>query len=282
MRVGRVEGLKSWHPQGRWIDVDGVQTHVVRSGPAGGRTLLLLHGFLMSSWAWRHNIDALAERFDVVAPCLRGFGWSERDDGRHDLDGLGEFILRLLDHLQIERVGVIGNSLGGALAIWLARRDSERVTRLGLVNALAVSALAPRVPALFTAPFMAPLYRLAVQPTVARVGLQLLAYRGIRVGAEYLAGFREQVRPKRTVRTMLEVARHLKSSVEWVDNELEHVTQPVLITWGERDGILGARPGPLLKARIPDARLVTFPECGHCPHEEAPKRFNEAVKSFFA
>jgi pimeloyl-ACP methyl ester carboxylesterase len=274
--------LESWHPEGRWLDVDGVRAHVVRRGPRDRPTLVLLHGFLMSSWAWRRNIDELSDEFDVIAPCLRGFGWSERDKGRHDLPGLGQFVLSMLDKLEVEKFSVIGNSLGGALAIWLARVAPEQVERLCLVNALAIRDLAPKVPALLTMPFMAPLYRVAIQPTVARLGLQVLAYKGIRVGAEYLAGFREQVRPRRTVRTMLSVARDLTAIVEWVDAELEKITQPVLITWGDRDGILGARPGPILKARIANARLITFPECGHCPHEEAPERFNAAVRAFFA
>lgn len=274
--------LKSWHPDGRWMNVDGVRAHVVRRGDKGRPTLVLIHGFLMSSWAWRRNIDALSDEFDVIAPCLRGFGWSERDTGRHDLPGLGQFVLNMLDALEVDRFGVIGNSLGGAVAIWLARMAPERVTRVGLVNALAIRELAPKVPALLTMPFMAPLYRVAIQPTVARFGLQALAYKGIRIGADYIAGFREQVRPRRTVRTMLSVARDLTSIVTWVDAELEHIEQPVLITWGERDGILGARPGPLLKKRIKNARLITFPECGHCPHEEAPERFNTAIRAFFA
>jgi len=236
----------------------------------------------MSSWAWRHNIDVLSEEFDVIAPCLRGFGWSERDSGRHDLPGLGQFVLSMLDILKVDRFSVIGNSLGGAIAIWLARVAPARIQRVCLVNALAIRELAPKVPALLTMPFMAPIYRIAVQPTVARIGLQVLAYKGIRIGAQYLAGFREQVRPRRTVRTMLSVARDLSVIVTWVDGELERIEQPVLITWGERDGILGARPGHLLKARIPNARLITFPECGHCPHEEAPERFNDAVAAFFA
>ena len=274
--------LKSWHPDGRWMDVDGVRAHVVRRGNKDLPTLVLIHGFLMSSWAWRRNIDALSGEFDVIAPCLRGFGWSERDNGRHDLPGLGQFVLSMLDGLDVDRFSVIGNSLGGALAVWLSRVAPDRVERIGLVNALAIRDLAPKVPALLTMPFMAPIYRVAIQPTVARFGLQVLAYKGIRVGAEYLAGFQEQIRPRRTVRTMLSVARDLTAIVTWVDGELEHITQPVLILWGDRDGILGARPGPLLKARIPDARLITFPECGHCPHEEAPERFNTAIRAFFA
>ena len=272
---------ESWHPQGRWVDIDGVRTHLVRSGSKSKPSVLLLHGFLMSSWAWRHNIDVLSRDFDVIAPCLRGFGWSERDEGSHDIHSLGGFVLKLLDHLEVTRTSVIGNSLGGALAIWVARHAPERITRVVLVNALAISDLAPKVPAILTMSFMAPLYRIAVSPSVARVGLQILAYKGIRVGAEYLAGFSEQVRPRRSVRTMLEVASHLSANVAWVDAQLEQISQPVLITWGERDRILGARPGRILKKRIPDGRLITFPDCGHCPHEEAPEAFNHAVSTFF-
>ncbi len=280
--MGPVATPKSWHPDGRWLDVEGVRTHVVRCGPVGRPSVILLHGFLMSSWAWRRNIDVLAEEFDVIAPCIRGFGWSERDRGRHDLPGLGGFVLALMDRLEVGQAGVIGNSLGGSIAIWLARVAPERISRVGLVNALAIREFAPRIPSLATLPIMAPFYRLFVQPTIARVGLQILAYKGIRVGAEYLAGFREQVRPRRTVRTMLTVARELEAVATWVDGELEQIEQPVLIAWGNRDGILGHRPGPQLLARIPNARLITFPDCGHCPHEEAPERFNDAVISFFA
>ena len=275
-----------WHPDSRVVDIGGTATHVVRARErtvAGddAPTVVLIHGFLVSSWSWRFNIDALARRFEVVAPCQPGFGWSARPR-KADLSipGLARHLLAVLDRLDVERAHLVGNSLGGAVALWIAQHAPERVDRLVLVNALALAKSLPPVPERLVGPALAPFMRVFVSPTVARLGLQALAYRRFLVDSRYIAGFREPFRQRRSMRLQLRVARGLFPGARLVERGLPRVRQPTLVVWGTGDRLLGGRTGFSLHRRIAGSRLVTFPGCGHCPQEEVPVRFNDVVDRF--
>jgi pimeloyl-ACP methyl ester carboxylesterase len=281
-----------WHPLSRVVRVpgppgaeaEGVDTHYVRVGPPIGAapkpTLLLVHGFLVSSFSWRHQVEALAQDFDVIAPCLMGFGWSERARGDYTLAGLGSFLLRFMDALGVERAHVCGNSLGGALGLWLTHAAPERVERLVLVNALALTETLPGVPPPLASARMAPIARLFVRPTLARLGLQALAYRGIPVDSRYMAGFRPPFEHRASVPIALAVARGLADAAATVEPLLDTLRHPTMVVQGTGDRLLSARAGLRITRRVAGARLVSFDGSGHCPHEEEPERFNEALRCF--
>lgn len=281
-----------WHAASRVVRVEGplgaglspVDTHYVRlAGPPDSEprpTLLLIHGFLVSSFSWRHQIEALGTQFDVVAPCLMGFGWSERAVGDYTLDALGRFLLRFMDALGIERAHVCGNSLGGALGLWMAHAAPERVDRLVLVNSLALAGGVPELPAQLTSPWVAPIARLFVRPTLARLGLRALAYRGIPVDSGYLAGFRPPFEDPRSIPIALQVARGLPAAAAHVDALLDGLPHETLVVQGTGDRLLSAKTGLKIARRLPAARLVSFDASGHCPHEEEPERFNALMRSF--
>ncbi|MCB9785591.1 MAG: alpha/beta hydrolase [Deltaproteobacteria bacterium] len=274
---------EGWHPTSRIVRAGGIDVHYVRSPATGTQprpVLLLVHGFLVSSFSWRHQLDALGDRFDVVAPCLKGFGWSERAHGDYSLDALGRFLIDFMDALGIARAHVCGNSLGGALALWLCHHQPERVDRLVLVNSLALTRTLPSVPTPLAGPWMAPLARLFVRPTLARLGLSALAYRGIPVDSAYMAGFRPPFEHPRSVPIALQVARGLPAAVAHVEPILDALQHRTLVVQGVGDRLLSARAGLQIARRVPGARLVSFDGSGHCPHEEEPERFNAVLRDF--
>ena len=65
-----------------------------------------------------------------------------------------------------------------------------------------------------------------------------------------------------------------------IEERLDQVRCPTLILWGREDRILSLKVGRILESRIPDTRLLIFDQCGHCPHEEHPERFNQEVLDF--
>ncbi len=115
---------------------DGVDLHYVRR--RSGDPVILLHGWPGFWYDWRRVFFPIAEEADVVAPDFRGFGESDKPEGDpknlYTPDRLAADVLRLLDHLSIDRFVVAGHDTGAVIAQVLARRVPERVSALALFN----------------------------------------------------------------------------------------------------------------------------------------------------
>jgi pimeloyl-ACP methyl ester carboxylesterase len=115
----------------------GVRLHVAEAGSTDAPPLLLVHGWPQHWWAWRAVMRPLAERFRVIAPDLRGFGWSGAPaDGDFAKERLADDVLALLDALGIERAGYLGHDWGAWTGQLAAIRAPERFTRLMAVSML--------------------------------------------------------------------------------------------------------------------------------------------------
>src|SRR5205814_8020431 len=91
--------------------VNGVKLHYAEIGNAGAPLVLLLHGFPECWYEWRYILPALAERFHVVAPDMRGYNWSERPRGirNYNVDKLAADVVALIEALGYERAHVVGH-----------------------------------------------------------------------------------------------------------------------------------------------------------------------------
>jgi pimeloyl-ACP methyl ester carboxylesterase len=117
-------------------EVRGVRLHVAEAGE--GDPVVLLHGWPESWWCWRHVIPGLAEDgYRVIAPDLRGYGWSEDARGGYSKSGFAEDLVGLLDVLGLERVQLMGHDWGafaGFIACLDHPRRIERYIALGIVH----------------------------------------------------------------------------------------------------------------------------------------------------
>jgi pyruvate dehydrogenase E2 component (dihydrolipoamide acetyltransferase) len=271
--------IEGWHPASRALCVHGERMHFVDQGE-GGPPLILVHGYLMSSYMWRSNVDALSVDRRVIALCLPGFGWSDVGTGPYDVATQSTRVLGLLDALGIEEAHLAGHSMGGAICLWLARHRPERVRGLVLVNALAIKGTLPSVPWAVVHRSLAFLYRAVVRPGLARVILQRYAYTGMALDQAYMDHFLFPLRRPGGVEAALEAARELRLMAPVLDGQLSLVDREALVVWGTRDRLLPERVGRRLSERIPRARFAALEGCGHSPHEEAPLAFNETVAAF--
>lgn len=112
----------------RDVRVDGVRLHVAEAGD--GPPLVLVHGWPQHWWCWRHLIPRLARSHRVLAPDLRGFGWSDAPPGDYAKWTFATDLLGLLDAEGLDRVRLIGHDWGGYAAFLLALERPERVESL--------------------------------------------------------------------------------------------------------------------------------------------------------
>jgi len=116
----------------REVDVGGVRLHVAEAGT--GSPLLLLHGWPQHWWCWRRVMPRLAERYRVLAPDLRGWGWSEAPDGDYAKATWASDIRALIDIEGFDRVDVIAHDWGGHTAFLLALEHPALINRMVVLD----------------------------------------------------------------------------------------------------------------------------------------------------
>lgn len=107
------------------------------AGPANGQVVLLLHGFPQTSFAWRHQVEALAAAgYRAVAPDQRGYSPGARPDGvsAYDVERLVEDTIGMVDALDVERVHLMGHDFGGMVTWHVAARRADRLRTVTVVS----------------------------------------------------------------------------------------------------------------------------------------------------
>ncbi|MGW7495571.1 alpha/beta fold hydrolase [Streptomyces luteogriseus] len=237
-----------------------------------GEPLLLLHGIGHHRQAWEPVIPALAAERNVIAVDLPGCGDSPAlpDGMAHDLPTMSAVLKALFGALEIERPHVAGNSLGGLLALDLARAQLVRS-----VTALSPAGFwneAERRYAFTVLSTMRQIARRMPPPVVERLARPALG-RTLLTSTIYARPGRRS--PEAVVAETLALARAqgfsetLRSgrTVQFTD---DIVGTPVTVAWGSRDRLLIPRQGVRAKSVIPRARLVRLPGCGHVPMNDDP------------
>ncbi|HET7510833.1 MAG TPA: alpha/beta hydrolase [Solirubrobacterales bacterium] len=171
------------------LHVDGVTHHRVRArglefhyaeAGSGEDVVLCLHGWPQHWYEWRHLMPALADRYRVIAPDLRGFGWSEAPRDGYEKENLADDVLAILDELGLERVKLVGHDWGGWVGFLLCLRQPQRFERFLALNILppwtSMRAMAPH------------LWRFWYQWLIASPGLGYRLHRGGRFIPKVLAG----------------------------------------------------------------------------------------------
>lgn len=269
----------------RFALIDGVRVHYQEAGAAASPPLLLIHGFTASNFVWNDVLLPIAAAgFRVIAPDLVGFGFSGKPkEGEYTIDAQGRMIVRLMNHLRIERATLIGSSYGGAVAATCALDYGSRVERLVLVDAV-INDYAKR----------RPLLRLAALPLLGNVisplmlGSRKLVHSQMRKGyapenmhlfdEERMTAHHRPLLAANTQRATLNTLR--RWSAEHIERDAHRIEQPTLLIWGEDDPEIPLAHGRTLSERIPNSHLLIFRRCGHMPMEEYPRAFTEAVTGF--
>ena len=114
------------------VNLGGLRTHYVRAGQ--GEAVVLLHGWGQTWYEWRHLIPALAERYLVIAPDLRGLGDTGKPRTGYDKKSIAQDVDRLLTHLGIEKAFLVGHDFGMAVAFAYAHQFPQKVRALALME----------------------------------------------------------------------------------------------------------------------------------------------------
>jgi pimeloyl-ACP methyl ester carboxylesterase len=266
----------------RFADVDGVRIHYQEKGE--GEPLVLLHGNLASTFAWKDVFDPLSQQFRVIAVDLKGFGFSGKPDGDYTRRAQGDLVVRLLDHLKIDRAILCGSSMGGDVSMNAAVRRPDRVSALILVDSggVTVSGGDSVAPGVTEWPVIGPaIAALAlISDSLVRDGLRKNFYDDSMVTDEQVTAYYRPLKTRGGQHAAYLVRK--QGAINPIEPEIDKIGQPTLIIWGAEDELIPLEAGRRLNSLIAGSRLVVFDKCGHLPQAEMPERFMSEVRGFIA
>lgn len=277
-----------WFPAG-WDGItarrvrlrDGLSLRVVEAGPEDGPRVLLLHGWAVSAYLWRHTLGALAGAgFRCHAPDLPGHGLSDApaERGAYTLEAFTERVEALLDALSIGRPPIVAQSMGGRIAVELARRG--RAERLALFGPVGFGHVTP---AAAFAPFLPDIVGDIAHLLVTRRMVELVQRRvhgklgwfTERDVDEYWAPTQFPAIVRAQVQMLREFSwQPLTPDVAWA------VAVDTLVVFGTADRTVRPRDTAAIVAALPRGRLEWIAGGGHVVMEEDPERVNGMLVEF--
>ena len=263
---------------GSFVPAAGIHTHYHDAG--SGDPVLFLHGSGpgVSAWAnWRLALEPLAESLRVLAPDLVGFGLTARPETiRYSLRTWTDHVWSFLDALGLDTVSVVGNSLGGRIALQMAEDDQSRLDRLVLMGSPGVGmTLTPGLEALRGyEPSYAAMSDLlknyfAVDPALITDDLVRIRYK-----ASAAPGAHE------AYRTMFFHPDHAGSQLAITEEQARAVDVPTLLVHGREDLVVPLEVSLTMLRLMPRADLHVFSRCGHWTQIERSDEFNRVVSDF--
>lgn len=262
----------------------GERARVLSAGDPAAAPVVLVHGWACSGYSWRYQLPVLADAgFHAIAMDLRGHGFSDRPtaDSDYSASAMADFLTLVLDALQLERVAMVGHSLGAAIAARTALRSLERVSRLATLSGVGFGR-APMVKALSRIPdgLVTPLLPLATSRALFRLVLRLVAGGPGRFSARDVDEYWAPTQFPEFIPTLWRLLR-VHGWEQLDDYERARLKVPVLTMFGGRDRLIrepDAKSSTV--AAWPTAHLLTG--VGHAGHEEAPELVNALLLPFLA
>ena len=235
------------------ITIAGCGIEVLTGGD--GPPLVFLHG-AGGAHNWMPYMDRLAEHYSVTIPSHPGWGRSDTPDW---LDGMGDlayFYLDFLQTLDADKVHLVGNSLGGWLALEIAVRSTAQVETLTLVSAAGIHVEGVPKGDIFLWDDDERVYNTFYDPKFAEARL-----------AKQPSEEDSDISLKNHFSTA-KMAWHPRFYNPELQKWLHRIDVPTLILWGDSDKIFPPAYGEAMQKLIPGSSLTIVPECGHLPQQE--------------
>ncbi len=250
----------------RTISVRGISTHLFEAGDHSAPAVLYLHGtFLGNLWLDFHL--ALTQRYHIYAPDTPGFGLSERPNWMRDMSDYVLYFRDLLDTLGLEKVALVGHSLGGWMAAELAVWYPDRVEKLVLCNAAGIRVKGSPIADLFA--MNAQELMMACFDDFSAAAPLVPA----EINVDYF------VSQYRQLTTLASLAWNPSYDPK-LERRLERVTCPTLIMWGENDRLIPPVYAGAFQRAIPGSEVVMLSGTGHMPMFEKPQEWSKAISDF--
>jgi pimeloyl-ACP methyl ester carboxylesterase len=254
-----------------------------------GVPIVMFHGYADSADTWRQMLALLARRgHRAIAVDLPGFGTADRLKPEPILPQLDEFAVaaaRYAAGRPRQPVIAIGNSLGGCVSLRLAERHGDLLAGivgiapagLEMTRLLYLVQRDPVLHSLLALP--TPVPSLILRASVARLYRQLAFAQPASIDPRVISAFTWHHRDRSRVAHYLDTAHRMLPELR-KPFELERITVPLLLVWGDRDRLVFHRGAKRVLEAVPGSRLELLSGVGHCPQIEAPGAVTDLLLEF--
>lgn len=239
--------------------------------------ILLIHGFASSSYTFRKIVPLLQEEFSTISVDLPGFGRSEKSTSFiYSFENYANILLELLKRFQIKKTSIVAHSMGGQIALHMAKASPERVDKLVLLCSSGYLRRAKK--ALIYSSYL-PFFDRVAYYYVHRKGvsdyLKNVFFNTNLISDEMIKEFSRPLSDRGFYKALIRLVRHREGDLE--PYELKQIKVPTLLIWGEDDRVVPIHVGKRLVKDLPNAELITYKKTGHLITEERPEQTTQYI-----
>ena len=266
----------------KWVTVADTRVRYFQAG--SGPPLILLHGLGEAAVIWYTNVEPLAREHTVYVPDLPGHGASAEPPWQYSLEGSVHFLEEFMNALGLQRASLVGNSLGGLIALALALEHPQRVRRLVLEDAAGLGREVAGFLRFMSLPILGE-FLVSHRRDATQWVLRQVFHNRAHVTDRLVSLIHEERSRPGNSAAMLKMLRAgvsplgIKPSIN-LTPRLGELRTPTMVFWGSEDRIFPLAHGQRAARLMPEGRLRIFEKCGHWPHLEVSQVFNRALLDF--
>lgn len=257
-------------------NVDIYCEHIFNEKPA----IILIHGFLSSTYTFNKLIPLLAEHFSVLAIDLPGFGRSEKSATfRYSYSNYAHLVVKCMEHFSIQKAVLAGHSMGGQISLNIARLYPEKVKKLILLCSSGYLKKSKRFLVYCSyLPFFRYFAKRHVRKYDVKKELQNVLYDHKLITDEMIQEFARPLSENDFYKSLIRLLRHREGDLS--SEQLKQIDVETLLIWGEEDRVVPFEIGKRLAKELPNAKIISYRETGHLITEERPKEIVNDILSF--
>ena len=264
--------LTKSYMQERHVTVNGNKIRYIEEGDSKN-TIVLLHGLGGMAERWFPVVPFLSKKYRVIAVDLIGYGQSDKPQVDYTPEFFRDSILGLLETLSLEKVFMIGTSLGGEIVAECAATQNSAIKKIVMVAPAGIMKKSTPVLDAYT---MAALYP---NHESVKTAYQMMMGEKKEISSQSVENFISNMTRPNSKMAFLSTLLGMKNSPV-ITEKLKLIKIPALLIWGDADKMIPIEYSKEFASSIPDCNFVVMNGCGHTPYEEKPNEFSKIVLDF--
>jgi pimeloyl-ACP methyl ester carboxylesterase len=251
-----------------------------------GDPILCLHGLGANIYSWRHFITPFSQHNQLILVDFKGCGRSPKPlDTHYSTEEKVEDIYKLILGENLTNLTLVGNSLGGAIAmlvaIRLGKQQPDRVSKLVLIDSAGDKGNLPPHLNLLRSPLGTLIIYLAPTKLAALVTLRMCYFDRKKITKEQVNAYAAPLANRGGRHALLHTVRQcIPANADELIAQIATIKVPTFILWGREDKVIPLKVGQLLHQLIPNSTLEIIEHCGHIPQEEKPHETISRISRF--